>query len=205
MKKYFMALSTAALVNVAPYALASSTDLTVTGVITPAACTPSLSNGGVVDNGKISAKDLNPTTSTMIGRHPLKLTVACDAPIQFALNPIDNRAGTGASRTWFGLGLTDAGEKLGFVVVGVSNALADGVTAQVIDSEDNGKTWERTTVSSPGYILSTASTTDHSTPIRVKDLTMDFEVRTSIAPANSLTLTDEVVMDGSVTYEMKYL
>ncbi|WP_131107889.1 DUF1120 domain-containing protein [Pseudomonas sp. Sample_10] len=205
MKKYFMALSTAALVNVAPYALASSTDLTVTGVITPAACTPSLSNGGVVDNGKISAKDLNPTTSTMIGRHPLKLTVACDAPIQFALNPIDNRAGTGALRTWFGLGLTDAGEKLGHFSIGVSNTLADGVAAQAIESDDNGQSWFRAHGSAPGLLLSVASTTDDSTPLRVKDLTMDFEVRTSIAPANSLTLTDEVVMDGSATFEMKYL
>jgi hypothetical protein len=205
MKKYFIALSTAALFNVAPYALASSTDLTVTGVITPGACIPSLSNGGVVDNGKISAKDLNPTENTLVGTHPLKLTVVCDAPMQFALDPIDNRAGTASGISWFGLGLTDAGEKLGIVVVGVSNAFADGVAAQAIDSKDNGTTWEQTKLSSPGYILSVASNTDHSTPLKVKDVTMDFEVRTSIAPANSLTLTDEVVMDGAVTFQMTYL
>jgi hypothetical protein len=39
----------------------------------------------------------------------------------------------------------------------------------------------------------------------VKDLTMDFEVNTNIARADSLTLTDEVVMDGAVTFEMTYL
>lgn len=62
MKNYFAALSATALISVAPFAVAaSSTDLTVTGVITPQACTPSLSNGGIIDNGKISAKDLNLT------------------------------------------------------------------------------------------------------------------------------------------------
>ena len=59
-KKYFAALSATALIGVAPYALAaSSTDLTVTGIITPNACTPTLSGGGIVDHGKFSAKDLN--------------------------------------------------------------------------------------------------------------------------------------------------
>ena len=38
---------------------ASSTDLTVKGLITPSACTPALSNAGAVDFGKLSAKDLN--------------------------------------------------------------------------------------------------------------------------------------------------
>ncbi|WP_330220783.1 DUF1120 domain-containing protein [Pseudomonas frederiksbergensis] len=65
MKKCFAALSTTALISLAPYALAaSSTDLTVTGTITPSACTPSLSGNGVVDYGKISARDLNQDTST---------------------------------------------------------------------------------------------------------------------------------------------
>ncbi|MGY2188206.1 hypothetical protein D3C81_374790 [compost metagenome] len=205
MKKYIAALSTTALISVAPYALASSTDLIVTGTITPVACTPSLSNGGIVDNGKISAKDLKPTLDTLVGKHPLQLTVTCDAPAQFALNPIDNQAGTESARTWFGLGLTDAGEKLGWVRVEVKNTIADGVVAHAIDSDDDGKTWKRTWVSSPGYLLSTGSATDPSTPIAVQALTMDFEVETRIARADSLTLTDEVTLNGSATFEMKYL
>ncbi|WP_448109216.1 DUF1120 domain-containing protein [Pseudomonas azerbaijanoccidentalis] len=205
MKKYIAALSTTALISVTPHALASSTDLTVTGTITPVACTPSLSNGGIVDNGKISAKDLNPTRDTLVGKHPLQLTATCDAPLLFALNPIDNQAGTSSSLTWFGLGLTDAGEKLGWVRIDVTNTIADGVAAHAIDSEDDGKTWSRTWVSSPGYLLSVGSATDTSTPIATQVLTMDFEVQTNIARAESLTLTDEVALNGSVTFEMKYL
>jgi type 1 fimbria pilin len=206
MKKTLTLLGSAFLLAGATCAFAaSSTSLTVTGIITPVACTPSLSKGGLVNNGKISAGDLNPTRSTLVGKHPLQLTVACDAPARFALDPIDNRAGTGIVSGMFGLGLTDDGEKLGYVQVAVKNALADGQPAQAIDSDDGGATWNRTPVTSPGYLLSVGSATDSSVPIAVEDLTMDFEVWTLIAPADSLTLTDEVVMDGSATFEMKYL
>lgn len=91
---------------------ASSVDLTVKGLIVPSACTPSLSGGGVIDHGKISAKDLNPDRATAIGVHTLSMTVNCDAPIQFALHPIDNRAGSGLS-TDFGLGFINETQKLG--------------------------------------------------------------------------------------------
>lgn len=45
---------------------ASSVDLSVKGLITPSACTPSLP--GDVDFGKIAAKDLNIDTSTALER-----------------------------------------------------------------------------------------------------------------------------------------
>lgn len=205
-KKYFVALSATTLISVAPYALAaSSTDLTVTGTITPQACTPGLSNGGVIDYGEIPASGLNPTERTLLGSHPMQLTVQCAAPVQFALTPIDNKAGTASNPTWFGLGRTDAGEKLGFVVSTVSSTQADGQAAQSIMSIDNGTTWFRSSHIRPTTLVSVASTADHSTPIAVGDLAMGLNISTYIAPADSLTLTDAVNIDGSVTFEMKYL
>ncbi|PNA52870.1 hypothetical protein C1Y14_34105, partial [Pseudomonas sp. MPR-R5B] len=62
MKKPLAALATLVMLATSGAAVAaSSVDLTVTGLITPTACTPSLSANGVVDHGKISAKDLSPT------------------------------------------------------------------------------------------------------------------------------------------------
>ncbi|TVT81292.1 DUF1120 domain-containing protein [Pseudomonas sp. H3(2019)] len=206
MKKYFAALSTTALICSAPYALAaSSTDLTVKGTITPVACTPTLSNGGVIDNGKISARDLDPVRSTQLKTYPLQLTVTCDAPIVFALKSIDNKAGTGSTISYFGLGLTDAGEKLGFVYVTTKYASADGQEVQPIMSDDSGTSWERARYIDPSVLVAVGTTADNSIPIAVKDLSMDLEVITFIARADSLTLTDEVTMDGSATFEMKYL
>ncbi|MFE4459165.1 DUF1120 domain-containing protein [Nocardia tengchongensis] len=57
-----------------PEGRASSVDLTVTGIITPSACTPTLTNGGIVDYGKTSARYS-------------QLTVTCDAATLMALDP----------------------------------------------------------------------------------------------------------------------
>ena len=42
-------------------------------------------------------------------------------------------------------------------------------------------------------------------PSPVENLTMELDVDTYIAPANSLTLTDEIKIDGSATFELTYL
>ena len=201
MKKYFVALSTAALVSVAPYALASSTDLTVTGIITPSACTPDLSGGGVIDIGKISAKSLNQTTPTLVGRHPMQLTVSCDGPTKIALNPIDHNVGTANGDNWFGLGLTDNGEKLGVFRPNIKSTMADGEVVKAIHSPKHELSWMETTAIDPTTILSAGN----GLPMPLKDLTMELEVVTYIERADSLTLKDEVTIDGSATIEMMYL
>jgi type 1 fimbria pilin len=204
MKKYLAALSSAALITIAPYALASSTDLTVTGLITPVACTPSLSNGGVIDNGKISAATLNQTTYTKVGEHPMQLSVTCEAARLVVLKTIDNKPGTTTERS-FGLGLTGKGEKLGNVIVKIDKSVADGVEVEAIYSVDDGASWQDTPSIQPEDLTSVAFRSDYGTPIDVKDLAMDLKISTYIARADSLTLTDEVTLDGSATIEMIYL
>lgn len=206
MKNYLTALSTTALISLAPHALAaSSTDLSVTGSITPSACTVSLSNGGSIDIGKVSAKDLNLTSSTEVSRDPLQLTLACESATMVALNSIDNKEGTGSSLGGFGLGLTNAGEKLGFVYLTIRQTIADAQVAQSIGSEDAGANWSRQNNLNKYSLLSVGTPADMTTPIPVKDVTIDIDVSTLIARADSLTLTDEVTLDGSATIEVKYL
>ncbi|WP_223529636.1 DUF1120 domain-containing protein [Pseudomonas sp. GL-R-19] len=204
MKKYFAALTTMALISAAPFALAaSSTDLTVTGLITPVACTPTFTGGGVIDLGKISSGDLNETSNTLVGTHPIQLVVTCDASAKFALNPIDNKASTSIG-DWFGLGLTDASEQLGQFVPKVIE-ISDGTsTLDAIKSDDGGSTWVKATDAQAGYLLS-FTTAGGTAPIDATDVTFEFEVDTYIARADSLTLTDEVKIDGSATFEVKYL
>ena len=204
MRNYLAALSASLLISVAPHALAASnTDLSIAGTITPAACTPSFTDGGVIDFGKISAKDLNLAGVTEIGRPRIQLAVACNAPNTFALHVIENRPNT-TSNGFFGLGLTDADEKLGHFVPWIFNVVADGGAARPIISLDQGVTWKLAQHVGPTHYLS-ASALTQLTPIAIKDLSMDLEIRTWIARADSLTLTDEVSIDGSVTFEMMYL
>lgn len=185
---------------------ASSVDLTVRGLITPSACEPSLPSGGNVDIGKISAKDLKADDFTNLGEHKVTLTVTCDAATLMAIEPQDNRAGSSADDipVRFGLGLINGTEKLGFLEAWLSAPLADSVESRVIRSSDGGNTWERNSNFSTGTLLSVADNTTLA-PIPVQVFNADLNLTATIASASSLTLTEEVPIDGSVTLTVKYL
>ncbi|MGH8350236.1 MAG: DUF1120 domain-containing protein [Pseudomonas sp.] len=204
MKKYFAALTTTALISAAPFAFAaSSTDLTVTGLITPVACTPTLSSGGVIDLGKISAGDLNTDQNTLVSTDPLQLTVTCDAATKFAVNPIDNNPNAGITAA-FGLGLGNEGEELGFYHPRVMTVMDGANVLDPIESADNGTTWVKADSAKPGHLLSVAAVGE-TDPANAQNVTIEFEVDSYIARADGLDLTDEITIDGSATLEVKYL
>ncbi|MHC8325050.1 DUF1120 domain-containing protein [Pseudomonas sp. LB1P83] len=187
---------------------ASSTDLTVTGIITPAACTPVLSNNGAVDFGKTSAKDLNQTSVTHLGTEKLQVNVGCDAATTFALTLLDNRSSSTHKPYQYGLGKTSANENLGGFTVTYLDAITDSGPKKVIVSFDEGKTW-RNNHHIPVDPDSWAAAGDISTggwyPVVTGNLAMNVEVDAYIVRADSLTLTDEVTLDGSATLQIKYL
>lgn len=208
MNKYLAALSATALFSLAPFALAaSSTDLTVTGTITPSPCTPSLSNGGVVDYGKISAKTLNTGSATSLEPRTLNLDVSCDAATVFALHIFDNRPGSAAvsPTTTFGLGLINGTQKLGSYFLGMDKATADGATAQAIMSRDSGTTWQAQLLLRSDDYLAVAASDNWNVPVAARDITLELHVLPSIARTDGLDLSQEVALDGSATLEMKYL
>ncbi|HEF4757822.1 TPA: DUF1120 domain-containing protein [Pseudomonas putida] len=185
---------------------ASSVDLTVTGLITPSSCTPTLANGGVVDYGKISAKDLNPDSSTPLGKQQIQLNVTCEAQTLLALEPKDNREGS-ANDTHpanFGLGLINGNEKLGWMNVYLSTPTADGVQVRPISSTDGGSSWFDRDLFRPDGLISVADTTTLA-PLPVQVLTATLDVYPRISPTQDLTLTNEVSIDGSVTLTVRYL
>lgn len=126
-------LTGAALLVALPAAMAASTvDMTVTGSIVPAACTPTLSIADF-NHGKISKADLNTDKPTIIPTGKWgTLSVSCTAPTVYAIRGTDNRADTVAHYNMYvgpyGLGLTPAGEKLGahYLDVHPTKSLIDG-------------------------------------------------------------------------------
>lgn len=207
MNKILTALAASLLLsNVAPAFAASTVDLTVKGLITPSACTPSLSSGGVIDHGKVSAKDLQTDKSTLIGTHTLTMGVSCDAATLIALHAIDNRSGSSTDPNGYGLGLINSDQKLGYfqLVLGDS-PVADNVVVQNIASLDNGETWFSEKFWDAGLYMSVAAMNDDSQPVPIKELTTDLNVYTVIARTDSLDLSNEVPIDGSATVEVKYL
>ena len=184
---------------------ASTVDLTVKGLIVPSACTPNLSGGGVIDHGKISAKDLQTDKPTLIGTHVMTLAMICDSAISVALHSIDNRSGSSPSPTRYGLGLINTDQKLGWFTLMLRNAVADNVQVQPIASQDGGNTWYGETVWDSGQFVSMASMSDDTQPVPMKELAVELVVSTSIAATDSLDLSNEVNLDGSATLEVKYL
>ncbi|MGX5796834.1 DUF1120 domain-containing protein [Pseudomonas sp. E2-15] len=209
MKNLFALLSTTLLVTGASSVFAaSSIDLTVQGLITPSACAPNLSSGGIIDHGKVAAKDLKLDNWTLLSKHSLQLEITCDAPTLLGLQGIDNQGNSHDPLNSYGLGLVD-GKKLGNYVLVFVNPTADGAPISVLESRDNGLTWRE---NFPGDIWPAsylASFGDRSTgnwaPTPVQHLTSELRVETLIAPTAGMNLTNEVPINGSATLEVKYL
>ena len=186
---------------------ASSVDLSVTGAITPGACLPDLSEDGIVDFGKIPAKDLNVNLSTELPMVTLKLSVNCEGKTLFALNGRDNRRGSAhfSLSSNYGLGLINGDQKLGSYGIGVFNPVAD-TPVYPLFSSDHGKTWlVNSSGSYMGHDYWNGFGLEMDTPIALQNVTVDLRIRTYIAPARTLTLTEEVPLDGSATLDVVYL
>ncbi|WP_237885314.1 DUF1120 domain-containing protein [Pseudomonas sp. PGPR40] len=187
---------------------ASGVDLTVKGVITPAACVPQLSNSGVVDHGKISIKDLN--YETTLPEVTLQMSVSCDASTLFAIQSTDNREGTAASLypspSLFGLGLSADNQKLGSYLLTMDNVLADGIAHPLVESF-NGTTWfsaSAGTAWQPGWMRTVgARGSSGTTPVAVQNLVSDVVIATTIKKPTMTT--EEIPLDGSATLSIVYL
>lgn len=185
---------------------ASSTDLSVTGTITPSSCTPTLSNGGVVDHGKMTAKDLEPVKPTSLAPAELRLEVHCEGETFFTLTTVDNRAGTSAINPAFhGLGMTAEKEKLGSVAFSLFDPVADEASVNVITSRNGGVNWSINPYLGHEALTSFAAIGGPNTPIALRDLSARLRTFAIIVPSSDLTLLDEVPIDGQATLQLKYL
>lgn len=200
-------LAATALISTGHAFAASSVDLIVKGSITPSACEVSLSNGGHFDIGKLAAKDLYPDGPTELPLMKALATTHCESATLLALEARDNRAGSAYDddEYTFGLGLVNGTEKVGFLTTGLRSHVADGVQSYSINSSDGGLTWANGgTFKSKGNLVSVYQG-ETAAPVPVQVLVSDLWIAPYIAPANSLTLTSEVPIDGSITLTVRYL
>ncbi|OPA97277.1 hypothetical protein BFW88_04565 [Pseudomonas fluorescens] len=213
----FHVLTAAALLlaGVSTVFAASSVDLSVVGMITPSACTPQLSNGGVVDHGKISFQDLDPRRHTQLPDATLTLTVNCEATALIAVKATDNRYGTAMPEwqggppvsSFFGLGVASGGEKIGRYMLRTSNTTADGVARAMVESVD-GQTWFETwdALWQPNWLrAANGGSTQQPVPLAVQILRADLLISTFITQKDNLPGTEDIPIDGSATLDIVYL
>lgn len=194
---------------------ASTVELTVTGLITPMACTPVLSSDGRVDFGKISQKDLNQATGTRLPLKYLTLTVSCNAAGRYALRMRDNRDGTAHvnSETYYGLGLDKSGNKIGVYSVSFDpkqTVVDDLPQVYGTESTTGGVAW-RTSNTNPidigsrsllGFTDVVGSTAG---PSAIQNLSSTLKLEAVINAKQNLDLSTDTSMDGSATLEVVYL
>ena len=191
-----------------------SREITLRASLVPAACNVELSNGGLVDFGRLSINDLNPDKGTRLPPKDLTLRVGCDAPAQFALVMHDNRSGSATvnSEIYYGLGLDNRSNKIGLYSLNVdpANASADSFARLYrTDSTTQGVAWS-TSSSNPipiarkSYLGFTDSAASTAGPASIQNLTTTVTVDAVIAPTANLDLSTAVHLDGSGTIEILY-
>ena len=75
---------------------------------------------------------------------------------------------------------------------------------RTITSRDGGVTWMPSVMLSH-TVLTAVADNDGVVPIAIQELDAEIRLITHIAPASSLTLTDDVPIDGHATVQVNYL
>ncbi len=202
-------LLASALLLSAGHALAG-TDLSVSGRIQPGACSLTLGNGGTVDMGTISRKDLKEAKETAFlwWNHEISLGIHCQAPTKVAFRALDNRAGTSNNGYGFGLGAS-RGKNVGHYTLVPWDRIGDG-DALVHLVGKGGSGWE--VVGDTGATrfihpsdLSSWAAPGQTLPQAFQNISSRLGFDIFIAPTKDLDLSQEIAIDGSATMELVYL
>ena len=215
MKKPGIALFSLLLGGTYAVQAASIVDLAVTGLITPTACTPQLSDGAVIDYGKISQQDLKVDRSTRLPVKPLHVNIACNAPNRFALRMHDNRDGSAMvnSEIYYGLGLDHSGNRIGLYSMTFDplQTVVDS-TAQAYGTESTtgGLAWRTAnlnpiSIGANSYLGFTDTAGSTAGPSAIQTLSSTVKVETLINATQNLDLSRETALDGLATLEVVYL
>ena len=215
MKKPGIALFSLLLGGSSAVQAASIVDLAVTGLITPTACTPRLSDGAVIDYGKISQQDLKVDRSTRLPVKPLHVNIACNAPNRFALRMHDNRDGSAMvnSEIYYGLGLDHSGNRIGLYSMTFDplQTVVDS-TAQAYGTESTtgGLAWRTAnlnpiSIGANSYLGFTDTAGSTAGPSAIQTLSSTVKVETLINATQNLDLSRETALDGLATLEVVYL
>ena len=215
MKRIPLTLTATLLISTTGALAAPTADLTVNGIITPVACTPFLSNNGVVDYGTLSRHDLNVDKRTQLRDESLDLNISCTAHARFALLMHDNREGSAItdSHIYYGLKFDRSGNKIGLYSLNFDPASTTvDALPQVYrtDSTTGGLAWS-TSRSNPiaigarSYLGFTDVEGSTAGPVAIQHLSSRVTLITIIAPTSTLDLSHDVTLDGSATLEVFYL
>lgn len=186
-------------------------DLKVTGTLIMGSCTPSISNGGVVDYGDLTVAGMSDTNENDIGTKSTTLTLTCDSAMNVGFSIVDDRsdsemAMSGITSTQaFGLGKV-GNINIGSYSLAVKSVTSDGEGSTVLYSKDNGGTW------APINHVLASNTADviyssglNSKPIALTTANFAIDVDAKVQNTKTLALKDDTPLDGQATFTIVYL
>ncbi|PRA28754.1 DUF1120 domain-containing protein [Pseudomonas poae] len=216
MKTFYAALFSLLWLSLSPHGRAAShVDMSVLGLITPTACTPLLSSGGLIDYGKISRQDLNIDKNTRLPVKHLQVSIDCTGHSLYALRMHDNREGSAMvnSEIYYGLGLDPSGNRIGLysMTFDPTQTLIDIATqAYGTESTTAGVAWRTSNLNSinigaNSYLGFTDKQGSTAGPAAIRELISRVNIEAVINATQNLDLTTDVALDGFATLEVIYL
>lgn len=212
MKNISLASAMAGCILASNFANAATTaDLTLTGTITPPACTPVFSGGGIADYGNIAASTLSATTVNQLGTKNSSVTITCDSPAKFYYSFIDNKAasvntdtmptGSGTNTPFlYGLGTTSKGAKIGAYTLQLSGETSSTGKAMRIRTID-GTNW----IGYGGYTVPggvyrySYGDNNTTTPGAFSSVTTNITITAAVDKTANLSIGNLTTLDGSAT------
>lgn len=192
--------------------------LQVQGKLTTDACTPELSNGGVVDYGYIRLGALNATEVNQLGKKNIDLTINCKSPTKVYWTMTDNQHDTIAKIKVasmssnvdyyeYGVGKTDNNVKIGNYGVSVNSVQADGVTASIIGKNTGQTNWQSVglSVRSDAITMVSVANTGELEPLAFTTAVFPLVTDLAIQGTDTLAITDDTNISGQGTITLGYL
>lgn len=181
----------------------------------PVSCVPMLSHGGTVKLGKISHRDLSVNESKKLQSRNIQLSVACEAPVSFALKTIDNQLGTAArsGNEQFGLGNDSSANPIGSYTLSIDSASSQAdshADLYLTQAPLSASSWSeavsgRMALSKDSLSGFTTRAGSNTGPSPIEQLNTLLTVDVEIAPTRALNVSDEIEIKGSATIEVFYI
>lgn len=227
MKKVLLATALSLCVTSA-FAANPTAVLKVKGTLTNAACTPTLSNGGTVDYGRINLGNLSATAVNQLGQKNIDLTINCTAATKVSWNMVDDRKDSNAklevengmfggdSQTsesqLYGVGKTAGATPVSIgsysLFVKTDSVVADGATVDPIYQQGSAGEWTKSingSTQGDNYRDFTVATVGSLAPLAFETATFPLVTSLAIQDTTTLAITDDTQLDGQVTISLRYL
>jgi type 1 fimbria pilin len=193
--------------------------LQVKGTITPAACTPTFANGGIVDFGATSTSEFTSGANKFLSGKDLGLTITCTGATKMTFTVTDNRADSAVHLTQYGekftlgLGKTTDGKSIGGYAITYNTLVVDGEAGGTVIWRKSSGDWGTSDSSNAFWIGGNAGPSDtlsfakagESVPTSFEQASINVRISDLGLSKEMKNITEVQNLDGNATLNFSYL